>query len=520
VRPTVSIPLPTTTNAPRPRRRWTLARALTLSHGALALALLTTLSLGAFALRRIDRDLRELRDDELGAIDEQEALHRAMWTVEVAMRHAEDACERGGSDPQIRPSLTRALDALREQDRHVGPHVGPDMRAMGLRYEALALRALEGPACDTLRSSVERARRSELDEQLTDLWISRSFELHREIGVREARARTTGRRSFAASVGLTVFVAVFGAGLARWLARSVARPLAMIAREATRIGRGDFAPIPTMEGPAEVTDLADELERTRKALAAVDALKQGFLASVSHELRTPLAKIREALSLLSDGAAGPVSSSQAELVAIASRACEGQIRLVTTLLDLSRLRAGALVQMQSGSAIDRVARDAVEAERDEADRRGVTLAVDAEETAILRDMDAALIERAIANLVRNAVGASPAGGLVRVRCLRAPSAPEAIASRAAPGSSWACVRVEDSGPGVPAAVRERLFDPFTTAPTEAHGHARVGIGLGLALVREVARAHGGDARSVEPEPEGRGGRFELWLPMPNVKAPA
>jgi two-component system sensor histidine kinase GlrK len=514
----VSSIAPPPQSAPRARRRWTLARALTLSHGALALALLTTLSLGAFALRRIDRDLRELRDDELGAIDEQEVLHRAMWTVEVAMRHAEDACERGRGDDAVRPALTLALEGLRERDRHVGRHVGREMRAMGLRYEALARRALEGSPCASLRSHVERAKRNELDEQLTDLWIAQSFALHREIGVREARARTTGQRSFAASVALTAFVAVFGAALARWLARSVARPLATIAREATRIGRGDFSPIMPVHGPAEVTDLADELERTRRALAALDALKQGFLASVSHELRTPLAKIREALSLLSDGAAGSLSSTQGELVAIARRACEAQIRLVTTLLDLSRLRAGSLVQMQSGGSIETVAREAIEGEREDAARRGVTIALDAPGPASVREMDVALIERAIANLVRNAASASPHGSVVRVLCVRRDNAPPEIAVRAPSGASWVCLRVEDEGPGVPPSVRETLFDPFATAPTEGGERGRVGVGLGLALVREVARAHGGEARSVEPGRDAKGARFELWLPLESPEA--
>jgi len=96
-----------------PRRRWTLALALAVSHGALALALLVTLALGVVSLRTIDRFLRELREDELGAIDEQETLHRAMWAVEVAMRHGSDACERGAPDDAVLPPLTRAVATLR-----------------------------------------------------------------------------------------------------------------------------------------------------------------------------------------------------------------------------------------------------------------------------------------------------------------------------------------------------------------------------------------------------------------------
>jgi two-component system sensor histidine kinase GlrK len=498
----------------RRARPWTLGAALSLSHGSLALALAITVALGTFSLRRIDHYLRELRDDELGAIDEQQTLHRAMWAVEVAMRHASDACDRGAAQSAVRPTLSDSLQTLRDKDRHVGPHVGAEMRQLGLRYESLAQRALDGDACEVLRTPAARAARNALDERLTDLWISQSFELHREIAVRESRARTTGQRSLAFAGLLTAVVVAVVAWLARWVTRSVAAPLARIARDASRLGRGDFAPIAPVDGPAEVTELADELERMRHALAALDALKEGFVASVSHELRTPLAKIREALALLEDGTAGALDAKQSSLVAIARRANETQIDLVDNLLDLSRLRAASVVKMHTEGSVLDVVREAIAAEREDAQRRAVTFELVAESASFARTMDPALLERAIANLLRNAAQVAPQGSAVRVLVRRVADAPAALFddARARPqGVAWACVRVEDDGPGVPDAAREKLFDPFVTATTKGSG--RVGVGLGLALAREVARAHGGEARLVPTPDNESGARFELWLPL-------
>jgi two-component system sensor histidine kinase GlrK len=499
--------------ASRRSRRWTLGFALAVSHGLLALALAITVALGGFSLRRIDHYLRELREDELGAIDEQEALHRAMWAVEVAMRHASDACDRGAPDESVRPALAEALRVLREKDRHVGPHVGAEMRQLGLRYEALAAQSLSSSACVVLRTSEVRAARNALDTQLTDLWIAQSFALHREIALRETRARTTGQRSLAIGAVLTVVAVLIVALLARWLTSSVAGPLARIAKDASRLGRGDFAPIEPVDGPLEVTELADELERMRHALAALDALKESFVASVSHELRTPLAKIREALALLEDGTAGGLAATQASLVAIARRACESQITLVSNLLDLSRLRAASVVQMHTEGSLLDVVREAVAAEREDAQSKSIAIELEHDVANFVRTMDAPLVERAVANLIRNAVQVSPSQSTVRVR-VTSSDAPAREVLRDSPVSAakrWACVRVEDEGPGVAQESRESLFEPFVTTQTGAN--RRVGIGLGLALAREVARAHGGDARIAET-PEGeRGARFELWLPL-------
>lgn len=102
--------------------------------------------------------------------------------------------------------------------------------------------------------------------------------------------------------------------------------------------------------------------------------------------------------------------------------------------------------------------------------------------------DADQIHRALDNLILNAVQKTPPGGTVTVE--------------AAKRNGRLCLRVRDTGPGVPDGIRERLFEPFVTDRPD-------GTGLGLAIVREIARAHGGDAHLIGAI---RGAVFEIELP--------
>jgi len=229
-------------------------------------------------------------------------------------------------------------------------------------------------------------------------------------------------------------------------------------------------------------------------------LKQGFLASVSHELRTPLSKIREALSLMQDGVVGSMEARQLRVLDIARQACEREIRMVSTLLDLSRLRSGSPVRLRDGTSVDAVMESAIEDERFEADQKGVALVLERDGEAPTARLDPILLERAFANLIRNAVAVSQGGQQVTVR--RTVVTDE--------GGRYVHVTVADQGPGVPEAIRKIMFEPFVTQAVPQSGKS-LGIGLGLALAREIARAHGGDL-GLDTRVE-RGAGFIMTLPL-------
>jgi len=325
-------------------------------------------------------------------------------------------------------------------------------------------------------SSTEE-RRMGLDEDMTDTWIDRLHELHEDIETKESSARVIGNRTAAAGLVVAALGAIAAVLVARLTARSVTRPIARLAGDARRLGDGDFTPIEPVGGPPEIEELRRDLERTREKLLGVDRLKQAFLASVSHELRSPLGRLREALALLGDGTLGELTPRQGRVLTLASRACEQEVRIVEALLDMSRVSSGLPVQREAGCDIQRVVEAAVEGELPVASDRGVEIRIERKARAPSLRIDSALVERAIANLVRNAVSVSPRGGNVRVQI-------DVLDERRV-----VRIEVSDDGPGVSDAVASRIFQPFNAAQV---ADRPAGIGLGLSLAREVARAHGGE----------------------------
>jgi two-component system sensor histidine kinase GlrK len=346
-------------------------------------------------------------------------------------------------------------------------------------------------------------QRLALDEDLTDVWIDRIHELHADIEVKEDAARHIGVITLLIGMAIAGLAGLSAILIARTHARSVTEPIARLALEATRLGGGDFAPIPPVRGPAEIEALWRDLERMRTALLETDQLKRAFLANVSHELRSPLARLSEAIGLLTDGTCGELNQSQARVAELARRACESEVRIVTLLLDMSRLQSGLPIVSQQACDIDPLLRTALSDEQAEATVRGVQLELVAAQPSPVLRVDAPLIERAVANLVRNAVSVSRPGQVVRVgRVVTTVN-----------GQRLVHVDVSDQGPGISAKTPEELFKPFYAARVPGVDRP-AGLGIGLPLAREVARAHGGDLLLLSTSSLGTTFRFVLPLEAP------
>jgi two-component system sensor histidine kinase GlrK len=347
---------------------------------------------------------------------------------------------------------------------------------------ALADRVDTDSVCDYVGSERFRQERDQLDEELNDLWSHRLAELHAGVASKDTEARRIGRSALQFGGIIAVasgFLAMF---LSRHLAKTLSQPLASLALNARRVGAGDFSTTISIKGPSEVQILAREFERMRAHLVELEQLKQGFLASISHELRTPLSKLREAIALLQDRVVGEISPEQDRVLAIAKEACEREIRMVSTLLDLSRLRAGSPIRQHTGRSIDEVIRRAVREEQAEVKDRQVKVELHLEGAPPACHVDTALVERSIANLVRNALAVSQNGQRVTVRRTHCEDPKYVNVIR---------ITINDEGPGVPRDIQDTVFSPFVTSAVPRSPKA-LGIGLGLALAREVALAHGGD----------------------------
>lgn len=484
---------------PAPMR---LSTHLVLSHSAPVLLLVLALGLALAALIRISVVLTTLRDAELVVMQEEGELHAAAWAVDVAMRHGEAACLRGESPDGVAHTVEEKAVDLRRVAAEASTGA---IHTLALGYIQAADRLDATNACELLTGEL-RTRRAWLDEQLTNQWVARLQELHDAVDDKEGDARNIAITASWVGIPVAAMAVILAALIALRMARLVTLPLGSLARLAKRVGRGDFRGRMAVDGPSEVVDLARELELMREKLAQLEALKQGFVASVSHELRTPLSKVREALALLEDGAVGPTDERQMRVIRIARSACESEIRLVTTLLDLSRLRAGSPLQLRSDVSIDHILSSAIDDERQEAVSRDVAIDFEPDDQRALCRLDPMLMERVVANLIRNAVAVSKKGQRVTVSRRIEFDGP----SRPGP---WACITVADRGPGVPEEVRETLFDAFVTQPVPKTGKA-LGVGLGLALAQEVALGHGGTLHLDDTVEEGA--CFVLWLPVTSL----
>lgn len=236
------------------------------------------------------------------------------------------------------------------------------------------------------------------------------------------------------------------------------------------------------------------LERDRLAksaavadrLSATERLRDALLVAVGHDLRTPLAAARTAVSAL--GQDGLEAGDRTELLATAQGSLERLSRLVDDLLDLSRLQAGTLRTRREEVWIDEVVSPALDELGPAADH----VAIDVPEDLPPCLADAALVKRALVNLIGNALRHSPA-------------VPPTV--RASAGTDHLEIRIIDSGPGVPAHEKDRMFTPFQRLGDTSAG----GLGLGLALSRGLIEAMGG--RLVPEDTPGGGLTMVINLPL-------
>jgi two-component system sensor histidine kinase KdpD len=231
----------------------------------------------------------------------------------------------------------------------------------------------------------------------------------------------------------------------------------------------------------------------------VEAVRSALLSTVSHDLRTPLAAITGAATTLRDVGGGLTDEQRRELLDAICEEAERLERLVSNLLDMTRVEAGALQLRPEWVPIEEVVGSALA--RVEAGLAGREVTIDIPATLPLVSVDPVLLEHLFVNLLENAVKYTPAGAPIEIRARVSHGAVEAD--------------VADRGPGLPESDREidRLFEKFSRG-----GQPGVpGAGLGLAICRGIVQAHGGTL-AAENRPGG-GALFRLRLPLGGGGAP-
>lgn len=301
--------------------------------------------------------------------------------------------------------------------------------------------------------------------------------------------------------GLLLFALLVSSFLALSVARSITDPIAALI-DAVDDVQGDARLLPAdARGVDEIARLdsafkamAQRLEQAAAERERAEASRLELVAAISHDLRTPISSARLMVEAIADGVLDAateqryVSNIRAELVRLD--------HLIDDLFELSRIEAGALTLDMSPTNVDVFVSEIVESVRTEAERRRVHLHSRIHPDIPLIQADPWALERALRNVVENAVRHTPALGDVCVEARRRGENVELL--------------VIDSGPGIPPQDVDRIFEPFYRGDASRRRDGS-GAGLGLAIARGIVQAHDG---SIELEPNSpHGCTFRVTLPI-------
>lgn len=271
------------------------------------------------------------------------------------------------------------------------------------------------------------------------------------------------------------------------VARSVADAIDRVRDASAELASGDLTSRAPEGGPAEVAQLAASFNEMGESIGRLFDTRRELVAWASHDLRTPLANMQAMLEALEDGLGKPEEYFPAlrEQVAVLSQ-------LVDDLFELARIDAGALTLEIRELPIEPIVSSSLRGVEAEARSRHVTLAADVDEDVTAR-FAPEKVERVLMNLLTNALRHTPSDG--------------AVAVRVEPVADEVRVAVEDTGDGLDAEARERMFDRFWRGDVSRTSR---GAGLGLTIARGLVEAHGG--RIWAEDREGGGARVCFTLP--------
>ena len=239
--------------------------------------------------------------------------------------------------------------------------------------------------------------------------------------------------------------------------------------------------------------LFDDITREKE----IDQMKSDFISLVSHELRTPLTSIIGFVSFILDGKAGAINDRQRNSLARVQRQSKRLAALINDLLDISRIESGRIQMEQKPISLLEIVTQRLEEIRPQADEKSIQLALTAPESVPDIFGDEARMGQVFTNLIGNAIKFTPNNGEVSIKV-------EA-------DGNLLHVEVIDTGPGIPAEERQKIFDKFYQL-SDISTRQQGGSGLGLSITKSIIEAHGGKLW-IDDGNQGKGSNFQFVLPL-------
>jgi signal transduction histidine kinase len=254
------------------------------------------------------------------------------------------------------------------------------------------------------------------------------------------------------------------------------------------MGKGNFDQSIEVTSQDEIGQLTKTFNEMAKSLSEIDKMKSEFVTIASHELRTPIQAMLLSISGVLEGYSGQIDDEVREDLLLARIGIERLMRLVESLLDLSRMEARKTALNVNKISVRAIVERAIAEVKglSEAHGHAITLHMPSDVPSIEADRDR--IIQLLVNLLSNAIKYNPDGGAIILKVEQA-------------GESVSFVSA-DNGYGIPASAQDRIFDKFFQADSIMSQKVG-GTGLGLAISKEIVQMHGGSIGCESPLPEGR-----------------
>ena len=257
---------------------------------------------------------------------------------------------------------------------------------------------------------------------------------------------------------------------------------------------------------ARVQERTAELEAANARLKQLDRLKSQFLAHVSHELRTPLTSIVGFADNMIEGLVGSLNMKQEQYLTRIKANGNRLARMITDLLDLSRVEAGKMVLSFDYVVLPEVVTEVIEQLRPLATAKHLQVDLHSHDPLLRVWADHDRLSQILTNLIDNAIKYTPEGATISVHL--------SVADQ-----EMARIVVRDTGQGIPADALPKLFDPFFRVQQQERSQTK-GLGLGLAIVKDLVDLHGGSISVQSTVHEGTQFSFSLPLHPHENTAPA
>lgn len=342
------------------------------------------------------------------------------------------------------------------------------------------------------------------DKEFTQATISRfidiadrldgiSKEINQQIDLESAKLAITAESTQRLLVSQTITLLPIALIVAAAITFLLAQPIRRMDEAIKRLGEGDYKEPIMIDGPGDLRTLGERLDWLRTQLDGVEQQKQRFLRHVSHELKTPLTSIREGSELLCEEIAGKLTPQQKEIADILRESSLRLQKMIENLLNYNAIQYQKPQLKPSEVHFGKLIEDVLSSYSLTLANKRVQLARQLSDFHLFADNEK--LHTILDNLVSNAIKYTPADSSIMLKSY-------------IDGDS-AVFEIHDGGPGVMAADRARLFDPFYRGDG-IYESLVSGSGLGLSIAKEYVDAHGGEIKLL---PSDHGAHFMVILPL-------